>query len=167
MVEEGATSPEVIDELMRSAGQFRMGPLELIDLIGVEVNLAVTRTVWQAYNFDPRFAPSHAKRAGRRRPATTKLGHGFYRYGEDVERTTPEHTRSHLPGIRPPQLHGRSGQLEALLTRAEVPTMSFPPGRLCQRGDRRPRRGGAQRRWRPPSRKRKLAVSPSSSSTAA
>ena len=43
---------------MRAAGQFRMGPFELMDLIGNDVNAAVTRSVWTAFNFDRRFEPS-------------------------------------------------------------------------------------------------------------
>ena len=127
LVEEGAASPDVIDELMRSAGRFRMGPFELMDLIGVEVNLAVTRTVWQAYNFDPRFAPSRiqselvaAGRLGR------KSGHGFYRYGEDIERKPPEHTRPTPGGPLTIKFHGRSGQLEAVLARAGVTHNELP-----------------------------------------
>ena len=60
------------------AGQFRMGPFELMDLIGNDVNAAVTRSVWTAFNFDPRFEPSRiqdelvaAGRYGRKR------GHGL------------------------------------------------------------------------------------------
>ena len=43
---------------MREAGGFRMGPFELMDLIGHDVNFAVTRSVWEAYFHDPRYAPS-------------------------------------------------------------------------------------------------------------
>ena len=127
LVEEGATTPEVIDELMRSAGQFRMGPFELMDLIGVEVNLAVTTTVWQAYNFDPRFAPSRIQqelvasgRLGR------KSGSGFYRYGDGIERERPEATP---PGTGAPprvRLHGHSNQLETLLARARIAYEQLP-----------------------------------------
>ena len=58
LVEEQVASPATIDEVMRAAGQFRMGPFELMDLIGNDVNAAVTRSVWTAFNFDPRFEPS-------------------------------------------------------------------------------------------------------------
>ena len=121
LLEERAASPEVIDELMRSAGHFRMGPFELMDLIGVEVNLEVTRTVWKAYNYDPRFAPSliqselvAAGRLGR------KSGYGFYRYGYDIERPAVEHVRAVGSAPDAVTLHGRSAQLESLLWRAGV-----------------------------------------------
>lgn len=74
-----------IDRLMREAGGFAMGPFELMDLIGVEVNLSVTESVFQATAFDPRFAPSLIQqelvRSGR---FGRKSGHGFHRYGADV-----------------------------------------------------------------------------------
>ena len=75
---------------MRAAGQFRMGPFELMDLIGNDVNAAVTRSVWTAFNFDPRFEPSRiqdelvaAGRYGRKR------GHGFYSYAEGAAPDKP------------------------------------------------------------------------------
>ena len=58
LVEEQVAPPATIDEVMRAAGQFRMGPFELMDLIGNDVNAAVTRSVWTAFNYDPRFEPS-------------------------------------------------------------------------------------------------------------
>jgi 3-hydroxybutyryl-CoA dehydrogenase len=62
-----------------------MGPFELMDLIGVEVNLSVTESVFQATAFDPRFAPSliqqELARSGR---FGRKTGHGFHRYGADA-----------------------------------------------------------------------------------
>ena len=120
LVEEQVASPATIDEVLRGAGQFRMGPFELMDLIGNDVNAAVTRSVWTAFNFDPRFEPSRiqdelvaAGRYGR------KSGHGFYPYadGADPERPAPV-TPADLPsGIKS---DGSSAQLEALLARTGV-----------------------------------------------
>jgi 3-hydroxybutyryl-CoA dehydrogenase len=79
--EENAAAPEVIDAVLTGAGGFRMGPFALMDLIGHDVNEAVTRSVWTAFGYDPRFAPSLAQRAlveagwlGR------KTGRGCYSY---------------------------------------------------------------------------------------
>ena len=44
--------------MFRDTGGFRMGPFELMDLIGLDVNLAVSRSVWSAFFNDPRYAPS-------------------------------------------------------------------------------------------------------------
>jgi len=81
--EEHGTVPDVIDAVLTGAGGFRMGPFALMDLIGHDVNEAVTRSVWTAFGHDPRFAPSLAQRAlveagwfGR------KTGRGIYRYGD-------------------------------------------------------------------------------------
>ena len=63
LVEENAALPEVIDAVLVGAGGFRMGPFALMDLIGHDVNDAVTRSVWSAFGNDPRFAPSVAQRA--------------------------------------------------------------------------------------------------------
>ena len=61
--EERGTVPENIDAVLTGAGGFRMGPFALMDLIGHDVNEAVTRSVWAAFGHDPRFAPSLAQRA--------------------------------------------------------------------------------------------------------
>ena len=84
---EGGADAATLDAIMRESGGFRMGPFELMDLIGHDVNFAVTRSVYDAFFQDPRFTPSLIQQElvaagflGR------KSGRGFYRYGEDVER---------------------------------------------------------------------------------
>lgn len=58
MVEEGTADPATIDHVLRVAGGFPMGPLELTDLVGQDVNLAVSRSVWQQTFHDTRYAPT-------------------------------------------------------------------------------------------------------------
>jgi 3-hydroxybutyryl-CoA dehydrogenase len=79
---EQAAAPEVLDACLRGAG-FRMGPCELIDLIGHDTNFAVTQSVYAANFYDKRYLPSLVQREmvdggllGR------KSGRGFYRYPE-------------------------------------------------------------------------------------
>src|ERR1700733_12790955 len=61
--EEHAAAPQHIDAVLTGAVGFRMGPFTLMDVIGHDVNEAVTRSVWSAFGHDPRFAPSLAQRA--------------------------------------------------------------------------------------------------------
>jgi 3-hydroxybutyryl-CoA dehydrogenase len=85
LLNERAGTPASIDAIMREAGGFRMGPFELMDLIGNDTNLAVTKSMFQAYFCDPRFSPSVIQQElvdacyfGR------KVGRGFYQYGGDT-----------------------------------------------------------------------------------
>jgi 3-hydroxybutyryl-CoA dehydrogenase len=101
---EGAADVATLDAIMRESGGFRMGPFELMDLIGHDVNFAVTRSVYDAFFQDPRFTPSLIQQElvaagylGR------KSGRGFYRYGEDAERPAPA---SLPPGPRPQRVIG-------------------------------------------------------------
>ncbi|SEF15509.1 hydroxyphenylacetyl-CoA thioesterase PaaI [Jiangella alba] len=58
LLESGQVDAATVDALLRESGGFRMGPFELADLIGHDVNLAVSRSVWEAFGRDPRFTPS-------------------------------------------------------------------------------------------------------------
>ncbi|MFC8506456.1 3-hydroxyacyl-CoA dehydrogenase [Streptomyces sp. NPDC057411] len=88
--EEGAADPATIDAALRESGGFRMGPFELTDLIGQDVNEAVTRSVWESFYQDPKFTPSLAQRrlveSGR---LGRKSGHGWFSYAEGAERPEP------------------------------------------------------------------------------
>lgn len=91
IAEEQIATPEQIDDAMRTLGNFKMGPFELMDLIGIDVNFSVTKTVYQDYFYDPKYKPSllqqrmsEAKLLGR------KTGKGFYDYAEGVEKPLPQ-----------------------------------------------------------------------------
>jgi 3-hydroxybutyryl-CoA dehydrogenase len=79
--EERAADPATIDALLRECGGFAMGPFALTDLIGQDVNEAVTRSVWEAFGHDPKFGPSLAQRrlveSGR---LGRKSGRGWFTY---------------------------------------------------------------------------------------
>ena len=87
LVQEGITDSATLDTIVKDAGGFRMGPFELMDLIGVDVNLLVTRSVWEAFHYDPRYQPNllqeemvAAGRFGR------KTGVGWYDYRDGAEK---------------------------------------------------------------------------------
>ncbi|MFI1254860.1 3-hydroxyacyl-CoA dehydrogenase [Streptomyces netropsis] len=88
--EEGFADPATIDAVLRESGGFAMGPFELTDLIGQDVNEAVTRSVYEAFFHDPKFTPSLAQRrlveAG---SLGRKSGRGWFPYGEGVEKPEP------------------------------------------------------------------------------
>lgn len=81
--EEGIADFKTIDESMKSLGGFRMGPFELMDFIGNDVNYTVTETVFTAFYFDPRYKPSFTqKRFSEAGYLGRKSGKGYYSYDE-------------------------------------------------------------------------------------
>ncbi len=103
LLNEQAADAATIDAVLREAGGFRMGPFELMDLIGHDVNYAVTKSVFDAYYNDPRFTPSvlqlelvNAGFLGR------KTGRGLYRYDDEAEvpaaQAEPKHERPEYVG---------------------------------------------------------------------
>ncbi len=113
VLQEGGGDPPTLDAVMRESGGFRMGPFELMDLIGHDVNFAVTRSVHAAYFGEPRFTPSiiqqelvEAGRLGR------KSGRGFHDYAKGA----PKPAAVELAGPAPRQVvaHGALGALAPL-----------------------------------------------------
>lgn len=89
--EEGIADMATIDHAMRAFGGFKMGPFELMDLIGNDVNFAVTKSVFEAFFFDPRYRPSitqqrqvESGRLGR------KSGRGYYSYADGAVPPKPK-----------------------------------------------------------------------------
>jgi len=79
--EEGVADFSTIDWIMREIGGFRMGPFELMDYIGNDVNYSVTETVFAAFYFDQRYKPSFTqKRMKEAGYLGKKSGRGYYDY---------------------------------------------------------------------------------------
>ena len=88
IVEEQIASIEEVDAIMKSKGGFKMGPFELMDLIGNDINYTVTETVWTQTYYDPRYKPSQIQKkmveSGR---LGRKTGQGYYSYANPVSNT--------------------------------------------------------------------------------
>jgi 3-hydroxybutyryl-CoA dehydrogenase len=88
--QEGVADPALIDQIMRGAADFRMGPFELMDLTGIDVNFPVTGFIWLGYQSDPRLKTTtthealfNAGRFGR------KTGQGFFDYATPAAPSPP------------------------------------------------------------------------------
>jgi 3-hydroxybutyryl-CoA dehydrogenase len=101
MLGDGVASHEQIDQICRLGGGFRMGPFELMDLVGIDVGFEVAKSFWEQSFHEPRWQPhpiqARMVAAGRH---GRKVGRGYYDYGEGVHR--PED-----PG--PPEVGKASG----------------------------------------------------------
>ena len=116
LLQEQAATPQVLDACLKAAG-FRMGPCELMDLIGHDTNFAVTQSVFEANFFDKRFVPSLLQREmvdggllGR------KSGQGFYSY-PDAAAALPVAVHDTPASAHEVTVHGR-GPIAELLERA-------------------------------------------------
>ena len=94
ILDEGIADCPTIDWAMRTLGGFRMGPFELMDLVGNDVNFAVTSAVYEGFFFDPRYKPSLTQRRlveanllGR------KTGRGYYDYRDGAVRPAAKEDR--------------------------------------------------------------------------
>ena len=140
LAQEGAADYATIDAVMREAGGFRMGPFQLMDMIGHDVNFAVTKSVWGAFYHDPRFLPSLIQQElvdggflGK------KSGRGFYDYREGAAVAQPA-TEGQQPLPASLALCGESAAARALSQRLNAAGIAFtetasPDGRIAVAGD--------------------------------
>ncbi|MEO8847330.1 MAG: 3-hydroxyacyl-CoA dehydrogenase [Casimicrobiaceae bacterium] len=119
LLAERAADAATLDVVMRECGGFRMGPFELMDLIGLDVNLAATQSVWTGYANDPRFAPSFVQREmvdggllGR------KSGRGFHDYAPGAAAPLPSTEPAYPPAARV-VVYGDLGPAAALVARMQ------------------------------------------------
>lgn len=125
---EQACTPATLDAILRDSGGFAMGPCELMDLIGLDVNLAVTGSVFSALAWDRRYAPSLIQqelvRGGR---LGRKSGRGFHDYRPGAA--------APLPDVEPPRAGGATsisasvegGLLEPLVDRLAAAGIESQP----------------------------------------
>jgi 3-hydroxybutyryl-CoA dehydrogenase len=138
---EGGADCATLDACCREAGGFRMGPFELMDMIGHDVNFAVTNSVWRAFFNDPRFLPSLIQQdlvdAGF---LGKKSGRGFYSYEEGAAKPPP----ATVPALARPHaivLYGQSAAARALALRLQANGVAFTQAQA--KGDTLATAGGA------------------------
>lgn len=125
LLNEGAADCATLDAIMREAGGFKMGPFELMDMIGHDVNFAVTQSVWRAFYNDKRFLPSLIQQelveAGH---LGKKTKQGFYNYADDA---SPPEAQTHAPSPCPRDitLFGDSAIATALGQRLQVAGIAY------------------------------------------
>ncbi|MBN4070317.1 3-hydroxybutyryl-CoA dehydrogenase [Olleya sp. AH-315-F22] len=94
--EEGIADFATIDNAMKTVGGFRMGPFELMDFIGNDINYTVTKTVFKTFYYDSRFRPSFTQqRLAEAGYLGRKTGKGYYDYDENGKVTSSAVERSH------------------------------------------------------------------------
>jgi 3-hydroxybutyryl-CoA dehydrogenase len=118
MLGDGLADAETIDRIVRLGGGFRMGPFELLDLIGLDVNLEIARSFFSQGGEPERWRPSPIQeqlvaegRLGR------KSGRGYHRYGEGVERELDPELGILAPTLDPEKLARIGERAEEVLGR--------------------------------------------------
>jgi 3-hydroxybutyryl-CoA dehydrogenase len=99
---ERAATPQQIDQIVRMGAGFRMGPFQQMDLIGIDVNLSATQSMYEQTSGEPRYRPHTIQvQMVRQNTLGRKTGRGFYRYDADWSQEDPT----------PPPVRKCSGQI--------------------------------------------------------
>jgi 3-hydroxybutyryl-CoA dehydrogenase len=131
LVQERIATPEQVDRICRLGGGFRMGPFELMDLVGIDVGFEISRSFYDQSFGEPRWRPSPlAERMAAAGRHGRKAGHGWYRYPEDGGPYRPDDPE-------PPQAGGGNGAVAVIGSTPlaeELRTLSLDSG-FQVRGD--------------------------------
>jgi 3-hydroxybutyryl-CoA dehydrogenase len=128
---EGRATPSQIDAVMRDAGGFRMGPFELMDLTGLDVNFPARRIIYEGFFHDRRLVPSpyheslfHAGKFGR------KSGGGWYAYDAQGNKADPgaDHTGTAAPATTVVAAGDVSDKVAALFMAAGAKVVAHDDG---------------------------------------
>jgi len=105
MLSDGVAAAETIDRIVRLGGGFRMGPFELIDLIGLDVNLTIARSFFTQGGEPARWRPSAIQeRLVEEGKLGRKSGQGYYAYGDGIEREVDPELGILAPTLDPAKL---------------------------------------------------------------
>lgn len=128
LAHENVASPAEIDAVMRDCYGFRMGPFELMDLTGVDVNFPVTRFIYESFFDDPRLrsTPMHRYKLETGQLGR-KTGRGFYSYAEGAEKPSAD-TRTAASPASAVFIHGERRGLDMLLAECAVQVLASDDG---------------------------------------
>jgi 3-hydroxybutyryl-CoA dehydrogenase len=117
IAQEGVAEPAVIDRIMRDAAGFRMGPFELMDLTGIDVNYAASTFIYEGYQHDPRLKTTtlHGLTAAAGRFGR-KTGQGFFDYASGTTFPASPAASDDAPVLRP-AIGEATSQLDDLAAR--------------------------------------------------
>ncbi len=130
ILQEGGADIPTIDSCIKEAGGFRMGPFELMDLIGNDINFSVTKSVYEAYYQEPRYRPNLVQQeqvaAGR---YGRKSGQGYYDYRDGAVKPEP-HTAE--PATAPTEITvmGENALLTPLVSLAQNAGITIKYGEM-------------------------------------
>ena len=116
VVDEGVADFQTVDRILKDQAGFRLGPFELMDLVGLDVSHPVMESIYRQYYEEPRFRPSviTAQRlAGN--ALGRKSGEGFYRYVDGVAQSTPEPPPPVIDTLPPVWISPRAARRPELL----------------------------------------------------